>query len=144
MSVECDKAGVETLELLNKEINFDDGAILRRQKYYDQVDAFVETNENELLRLLIQGLFSRNKSDIVEQASEMYTEILKAKLARQEAKLDWNKFCQERSVSCAEFRELLVSKNLDHFEVTKEPEQSARTQNFGELRNRYAVEELDQ
>ena len=144
MSVGSDKAGVGTLELLNTRINLDDGAVNRRQKYYEQIDAYVEENENELLRLLIHSLFSREKSDIVEQASKLYTEILKAKDKRQEAKLDWNKICQERTDRCAEFRKLLVSKNVDHFEVTKEPEQRARTQKFGELRNPYAVEELDQ
>jgi len=143
MSVGSDNAGVGTLEFLNTKINLDDGAVNRRQKYYDQLDAYVEENQNELLRLLVQSLFSRKKKDIIVQASKLYTEILKVKAERQEAKLDWNKICQERTDRCAEFRKLLVSKNVDHFEVTKEPEQRARTQKFGELRNPYAVEDLD-
>ena len=136
------RAGVRTLENLNTSINLDTGAVNRRQKEIDQIDVFVEENENEMVRLLIQSITSGGTPHIVANASKLHTNIMNAKLARHKMKLERNKICEERINLDAEFRQLLVSKNLDLLEVKAPPEKTEEC--FSKKRNPYAVEELDQ
>ena len=138
------KVHVRTLEYVSREINQQTNVVRLLQKDIDRLDLIVHSRENELVRLLIQSMNSRARPDIEDKASELQTEIAKAKVEKNKQRILHNEECERRIDFCAEFRELLVSKNMASCEVTKAPEQSAITHKLGDVRNPYAVEELDQ
>ena len=82
------KAGVRTLENLNRSINSNTGAVNRYQTKIELINALVEEKENEMVQLLIQSITSRGTPDIIARASELHTEIVKAKSERHRVKLD--------------------------------------------------------